>query len=160
MNTEQHDCGFGSGELELSLVDRWIVGELQRTQAEVKRGFSDYRLDNVANALYRFVWDEYCDWYVELAKVQLAGGSPAQQRATRRTLLEVLEAALRLLHPITPFITEELWQRVSVPAARRLARDEASVMVQPYPKPDPARIDPHADAEMDLLKRIVDTCRN
>ena len=160
MNTEQHDCGFGSGELELSLVDRWIVGELQRTQAEVKRGFSDYRLDNVANALYRFVWDEYCDWYVELAKVQLATGSPAQQRGTRRTLLEVLEATLRLLHPITPFITEELWQRVSVLAALRGESEEASVMVQPYPQPDPARIDPQADAEMALLKRIVDACRN
>jgi valyl-tRNA synthetase len=160
MNVEGEDCGFDGGELELSVVDRWIIGELQRAQTEVERGFTEYRLDNVANALYRFVWDEYCDWYVELAKVQLAGGSPAQQRATRRTLLEVLEVALRLLHPITPFITEELWQRVSVPAGRRLARDEASVMVQPYPKPDPARIDPHADAEMDLLKRIVDTCRN
>jgi valyl-tRNA synthetase len=133
---------------------------LQRTQAEVKRGFSDYRLDNVANALYRFVWDEYCDWYVELAKVQLATGSPAQQRGTRRTLLEVLEAALRLLHPITPFITEELWQRVSVLAERRGPSEQTSVMVQPYPRPDPARIDAAADAEVALLKRIVDACRN
>jgi len=129
-------------------------------QTDVERGFAGYRLDNVANALYRFVWDEYCDWYVELAKVQLAGGSPAQQRATRRTLLEVLETALRLLHPITPFITEELWQRVSIAAARRLASDEASVMVQRYPQADPARIDSQADAEMELLKRIVDACRN
>jgi len=164
MNVEGKDCGldggFGGGARELSFVDRWITGELQRTQAEVERGFTEYRLDNVANALYRFVWDEYCDWYVELAKVQLAGGSPAQQRATRRTLLEVLETALRLLHPITPFITEELWQRVSVAAARRLPSDEASVMVQPYPRADPARIDPQADAEMELLKRIVDACRN
>ncbi len=160
MNVEGEDCGFGGGELELSFVDRWIIGELQRAQAEVERGFAEYRLDNVANALYRFVWDEYCDWYVELAKVQLAGGSPAQQRATRRTLLEVLEAALRLLHPITPFITEELWQRVSVPASRRGASEDASVMVQPYPQPDPARIDPQADAELALLKRIVDACRN
>ena len=160
MNTEQHDCGFAGGELDPSFVDRWIVGELQRVQAEVERGFADYRLDNVANALYRFVWDEYCDWYVELAKVQLAAGSPAQQRATRRTLLEVLEAALRLLHPITPFVTEELWQRVSVLAARRGAAEQTSVMVQPYPQPEPARIDPAADAELALLKRIVDACRN
>jgi valyl-tRNA synthetase len=160
MNVEGQDCGFDGGELERSFVDRWIIGELQRTQTEVERGFTEYRLDNVANALYRFVWDEYCDWYVELAKVQLAGGNPAQQRATRRALLEALEATLRLLHPVTPFITEELWQRVSVPAARRIASDHASVMVQPYPQPDPARIDPQADAEMELLKRIVDACRN
>jgi valyl-tRNA synthetase len=160
MNTEQHDCGFAGGELDRSFVDRWIVGELQRVQAEVERGFADYRLDNVANALYRFVWDEYCDWYVELAKVQLAAGSPAQQRATRRTLLEVLEAALRLLHPITPFVTEELWQRVWVLAARRGAAEPTSVMVQPYPQPEPARIDAAADAELALLKRIVDACRN
>ncbi len=160
MNVEGKDCGFDGGERELSFVDRWITGELQRAQAEVERGFSEYRLDNVANALYRFVWDEYCDWYVELAKVQLSGGNPAQQRATRRTLLEVLETALRLLHPITPFITEELWQRVSVATGRRLASDQASVMVQPYPRADPARIDPQADAEMELLKRIVDACRN
>jgi valyl-tRNA synthetase len=160
MNTEGQDCGFAGGDLERSFVDRWIVGELQRVEAEVERGFADYRLDNVANALYRFVWDEYCDWYVELAKVQLATGSPAQQRATRRTLLEVLEAALRLLHPITPFITEELWQRVSVLSVRRSASGETSVMVQPYPRPDPGRIDPQADAELALLKRIVDACRN
>jgi valyl-tRNA synthetase len=160
MNTEQHDCGFSGGELELSVADRWIIGELQRTQEEVERGFADYRLDTVANALYRFVWDEYCDWYVELAKVQLNGGSPAQQRATRHTLLQVLEAALRLLHPIAPFITEELWQRVSVLAARRGAAQETSIVVQPYPQPDPARIDAQADAEVALLKRIVDACRN
>jgi valyl-tRNA synthetase len=160
MNTEQQDCGFAGGAVELSFADRWIAGELQRTEAEVERGFADYRLDNVAQSIYRFVWDEYCDWYVELAKVQLAAGSPARQRGTRRTLLEVLEAALRLLHPIAPFITEELWQRVSVVAARRGAADETSVMVQPYPQPDPARIDEAADAELALLKRIVDACRN
>jgi valyl-tRNA synthetase len=92
--------------------------------------------------------------------VQLAGGNAAQQRATRRTLLEVLEAALRLLHPITPFITEELWQRVSVAAGRRGPGEDTSVMVQPYPQPQPGRIDPQADAELALLKRIVDACRN
>jgi len=160
MNTQDQDCGLADGPLEFSFADRWIAGELQRTAGEVERGFADYRLDNVAQALYRFVWDEYCDWYVELAKVQLSAGSAAQQRATRRTLLQVLEAALRLLHPIAPFITEELWQRVSVQAGRRAASDETSVMVQPFPQPDPARIDAAADAELALLKRIVDACRN
>jgi valyl-tRNA synthetase len=160
MNTEAQDCGLESGAIERSFADRWIAGELQRVAAEVERGFADYRLDNVAQAIYRFVWDEYCDWYVELAKVQLAAGSPAQQRGTRRTLLEVLEAALRLLHPITPFITEELWQRVAVLAGRRGESDQTSVMVQPFPVADPARIDAQADAELALLKRIVDACRN
>ena len=159
MNTKGHDCGASGGQLDASFADRWIAGELQRAQAEVERGFAEYRLDNVANALYRFVWDEYCDWYVEMAKVQLAGTS-AQQRATRRTLLEVLEAALRLLHPITPFITEELWQRVSVSALQRQQAQQTSVMVQPYPQAAPQRIDASADAEMALFKRIVDACRN
>jgi valyl-tRNA synthetase len=160
MNTERHDCGFAGGERELSIVDRWIIGELQRVQTEVERGFAEYRLDNVANALYRFVWDEYCDWYVELAKVQLSGGNLAQQRGTRHTLLQVLETALRLLHPITPFITEELWQRVSVLAACRNAAEEASIVVQSYPRSDPARIDLQADTGVALLKRIIDACRN
>jgi len=160
MNTQGADCGLNEAAPAYSFADRWIIGELQRAEAEVERGFADYRLDNVAQAIYRFIWDEYCDWYVELAKVQLAGGSAAQQRATRRTLVRVLEAALRLLHPITPFITEELWQLVSVAAGRRTDGEQTSVMVQAYPKADPSRIDAGADDAMALLKRIVDACRN
>jgi len=173
MNTEGRDCGLpspaaaaeGSGAgaaapVELSFVDRWIIGELQRVEAEVERGFTEYRLDNVANAIYSFVWNEYCDWYLELAKVQLARGSEAEQRGTRRTLVRVLEAALRLAHPIIPFITEELWQKVSLLAGRRAAGEETSVMIQPYPKSDPAKIDATADADVALLRQLTDTARN
>jgi valyl-tRNA synthetase len=161
MNTLGHDSGLDpSGEVALSFVDRWIIGELQRTEAQVAQGFADYRLDNVANAIYRFVWDEYCDWYLELAKVQLREAGAAQQRATRRTLVRVLEAALRLAHPIIPFVTEELWQRVAVPAGKRAEGEETSVMIQPYPQADPAKIDAAADRRMAALERLVDACRN
>jgi valyl-tRNA synthetase len=149
----------GGSEAELSFVDRWIIGELQRTEAVVAQGFADYRLDNVANAIYTFAWNEYCDWYIELSKVQLRSGTPAQQRGTRRTLVRVLETLLRLAHPIIPFVTEELWQRVSVLAGKRSDGEESSVMIQPYPRPQPEKIDAAADAEVALLKRLIDGCR-
>ena len=150
----------GEGAVELSFVDRWIVGELQRLEAEVERGFAEYRLDNVANAIYAFAWNEYCDWYIELTKVQLRQGSEEQQRGTRRTLVRVLETLLRLAHPIIPFITEELWQRVSVLAGKRAANEETSVMIQPYPQAEPLRIDAAADAQVAQLKRLIDAVRN
>ncbi|HYG33025.1 MAG TPA: class I tRNA ligase family protein, partial [Methylophilaceae bacterium] len=179
MNCEGQDCGLGEcksdcgpeGYLHFSQADRWIVSELQRVEAEVERGFADYRFDLVAQAIYKFVWDEYCDWYVELAKVQLQaerkegaqlqGGSEAQQRATRRTLLRVLETILRLAHPIMPFITEELWQTVGPMSGRDLSQPRGdSIMLQLYPQSQAQKIDAEADAWVALLKQAVDACRS
>ena len=106
------------------------------------------------------MWNEYCDWYVELAKVQLSAGDEASQRATRRTLVRVLEAALRLAHPIIPFVTEELWQKVSLLAGKRTAEQQTSIMIQPYPKSQPEKIDAQSDADVALLKRMIDALRN
>ncbi len=165
MNCEGNDCGLDDhatdacatgGYLEFSAPDRWIVSILQRTEAEVAKGFLEYRLDNVANTIYEFVWNEFCDWYLEIAKVQIQTGSDAQKRATRRTLIRTLETILRLVHPITPFITEELWQRVA-PVAGRAG---ASVSVAAYPVSQPERIDESSIAYVAKLKLLVDACRN
>ncbi|MBC7683157.1 MAG: valine--tRNA ligase, partial [Ferruginibacter sp.] len=160
MQCEGQDCGVLEDQpadyLDVSQADRWIVSKLQQAEAEVAKGFTDYRLDQVANTIYDFAWNEFCDWYLEIAKVQINTGSDAQKRATRRTLIRTLETLLRLAHPLIPFITEELWQKVA-PVAGRAG---PSISIAVYPVSQPERIDEAAMAHITKLKVLVDACRN
>lgn len=158
MSTEEQDCGIGakSDELTYSLADRWIQAQLQVTIREVRQALDDYRFDRAANALYEFIWHQFCDWYLELTKPVLWHGSESEQRATRKTLIEVLETLLRLAHPIMPYITEEIWQRVA-PLANRSGD---SIMLATYPEADASLEDADAMADLEWVKRFIVSIRN
>lgn len=158
MNTEGKDCS--ASDADLSQADRWIISMMQRAELDVAKGFEDFRFDNIAGTIYKFVWDEYCDWYLEVAKVQVQQGSEGQQRATRNTLLRVLEVILRMAHPIIPFVTEALWQTVAPLAGKTLIAAGDSIMRQPYPVANPALIDESAEEWMLQLKALTDATRN
>ncbi len=170
MNCAGKDCGIppaqdaaacgGIGPIELSPADRWIISRLQALESDAARHFADYRFDLLAKAAYEFIWDEYCDWYLELAKVQLQNGNEAQQRGTRRTLIRVLETVLRVVHPLIPFITEELWQKVAPIAGKATGNGSESIMLQRYPQANQIAIDPFAEAWVALLKDMVNACRS
>lgn len=160
MNTENQDCGYGATAAEprgYSFPDMWIVGRLNQTIEQVTQAYETYRFDLAAETLYSFVWNDYCDWYLELAKVQLQTGCASRQRATRHTLLRVLEAALRLLHPIIPFITEELWQTV---APMCDAKTADSIMLARFPEADGGEIVQTAFGQMTVLQDLIGAVRN
>ena len=160
MNTENQDCGYGATATEprgYSFPDMWIVGRLNQTIEQVTQAYETYRFDLAAETLYSFVWNDYCDWYLELAKVQLQTGCASRQRATRHTLLRVLEAALRLLHPIIPFITEELWQTV---APMCDAKTTDSIMLARFPEADGGEIVQTAFEQMTVLQDLIGAVRN
>nr|WP_322995401.1 valine--tRNA ligase [Castellaniella sp.] len=158
MNVEGHPLGQAQPN-DLSFADRWIIDGLQQLITDVHTGFAQYRFDQVADRLYHFIWDEYCDWYLELAKVRLNTGDAIQQAATRRTLIHVLETLLRLVHPIMPFITEELWQKVSVAAGVRQADTPASISVQAFPQTNDVLLAPEAAQLMTEFKSLTDAIR-
>ncbi|MEA3258990.1 MAG: valine--tRNA ligase [Pseudomonadota bacterium] len=166
MNTENQDCGLDadSGEVTLSLADRWIVSALQRAETEVTEALDQFRFDVASHAAYEFIWNEYCDWYLELSKPVLYGDeySEAEKRGTRRTLVRVLEAILRLAHPFMPFITEEIWQKVAPLAGKRPAAEgaDATIMRQPFPVSDHERLDPQAESDIEWIKAVITVIRN
>jgi valyl-tRNA synthetase len=158
MNIENHDCGQDENlPLSYSFVDKWLLTRLQQTITSVSEALDTYRFDMAAQTLYEFIWNEYCDWYVELAKTQLQRGDAAQQRATRRTLVRVLEVVLRLLHPIMPFITEELWQTIA-PLAN--TKHTESIMLAAWPQADNSLTDTEAVSQMHYLQELVNSVRN
>ncbi|MEQ9887872.1 valine--tRNA ligase [Pectobacterium zantedeschiae] len=156
MNTEDQDCGFGAGEKVLSLADRWILAEFNRTVKAYRDALDGYRFDIAANILYEFTWNQFCDWYLELTKPVMNGGSEAELRGTRHTLVTVLEALLRLAHPIIPFITETIWLRVK--ALKGISAD--TIMLQPFPEFDAAQEDTLALNDLEWIKQAIIAVRN
>ena len=158
MSCEEQPCGAGNESFELGLADRWIISRLQETEAEVERAFAGYRFDLASQAIYEFIWNEYCDWYLELSKPVLwdEDASEARKTGTRRTLIRVLEAALRMAHPMMPFITEEIWQRVAPLADKK----GPTIMLQPFPVADDKKIDTSATADIEWLRHVIDGIRN
>ena len=159
MNCDEEDNGFGKcvdGYLSFSQADRWIVSKLQQTLKNIERAYSEYRFDLVAQELYQFIWDEFCDWYLEFAKVQIQQGNESQKRATRRTLLSSLESILRLAHPVMPFITEEIWQ-IIIPLIRK---DFESITLEKFPTSREEKIDDHSIEWVSTLKKLIDNVRS
>ncbi|WIO73486.1 valine--tRNA ligase [Porticoccaceae bacterium LTM1] len=158
MNTEDQDCGQNGGDVELSLADRWIISKLQSVETEVARHFDQYRFDLASQTLYEFIWNEYCDWYLELSKPVLwdDNASEAAKRGTRRTLVRVLEVILRLMHPLMPFLTEEIWQ-----AIKELAGKQGdTIMLQPFPVAEDDKVDATAETDIEWLKEVIEGIRN
>jgi valyl-tRNA synthetase len=158
MNTEEYDCGQQGGEMELSLADRWIIGQFQQTVKTVHEAFNSFRFDIASQALYEFTWNQFCDWYLELTKPVLFKGNDAQQRGTRHTLVNVLEGLLRLMHPIMPFITETIWQRV-VPLSS-FDKQGDSIMIQQYPVYQAELCDQQAIDDLEWVKQVIIAIRN
>ena len=160
MNTEDQDCGFNGGDMQLSLADKWILAQYQQTVKQVRQYFDTYRFDLAATALYEFTWNQFCDWYLELTKPVLFKGNAEQQRATRHTLITVLESLLRLMHPIMPFITETIWQSVKPLTGATINNSADSIMLQAYPQIDDSLVDSTATADLEWLKAVITAIRN
>ena len=158
MNCEDQDCGQNGGEVELTLADKWIESRLQLAQQKVLTALDSYRFDHAAEALYSFIWNEYCAWYLELSKPVLwdDNASEAQLRGTRRTLVRVLEASLRLAHPLMPYITEEIWQKMKP----LVGKDGDSIMLEPYPEFEAGKVDAQAEADLDWVRGVIEGVRN
>ncbi|MEQ4988254.1 valine--tRNA ligase [Proteus vulgaris] len=156
MNTEDQDCGYQGGEMTFSLADRWILAEFNNTVKAYREALDNYRFDIAAGILYEFTWNQFCDWYLELSKPAVHKGNDAQKRAARHTLIEVLEGLLRLAHPIIPFITETIWQRVK----EVKGIEGETIMLQAFPEFDASLVDEHALSDLEWIKEVIVAVRN